>query len=72
MKHTVRTVLETCRGINEFKYDYQPTTNLLKDDLHADSHSILNRWKNHFCQLLNIQYMELMVLGRVKYIELSC
>jgi len=42
------------RSTNEFKYGYQPTTNLVKDDLHADSHSILNRWKNYFCQLLNI------------------
>ena len=42
------------RGINYFKYGYQPTTNLVNDDLRADSHSILNRWKNHFCQLLNI------------------
>ena len=42
------------RGKNEFKYGYQPTTNLVKDDLNADSHSILNRWKNHFCRLLNI------------------
>jgi hypothetical protein len=24
------------------------------DDLLADSHSILNRWKNYFCQLLNV------------------
>jgi hypothetical protein len=24
------------------------------DDLLADSHSILNRWKNYFCQRLNI------------------
>jgi hypothetical protein len=23
-------------------------------DLFADSHSILNRWKNYFCQLLNV------------------
>jgi hypothetical protein len=41
------------RGINDFKHGYQPTTNLVKDDLHADSHIILNRWKNHFCQLSN-------------------
>jgi hypothetical protein len=31
--------------------------NLVKDengDLLADSHSILNRWKNYFSQLLNL------------------
>jgi hypothetical protein len=44
------------RGINEFKKGYQPRTNLVKDengDLFAESHSILNRWKNYFSQLLN-------------------
>jgi hypothetical protein len=45
------------RGINGFKRDYQPTNNLVKDqngDLLADSHHILNRWKNCFSQLLNV------------------
>jgi hypothetical protein len=35
------------RGINEFKNNYQPRTNLVKDekgDLLADPHKILNRW----------------------------
>jgi hypothetical protein len=42
------------RGINEFKRGYQPRNNLVKDgngDLFADSHNILNRWKNYFPQL---------------------
>jgi hypothetical protein len=45
------------RGINEFKKDLQPTTNLIKDengDLLADSHSILNELKNYFRRLLNV------------------
>jgi hypothetical protein len=45
------------RGINEFKKDYQPRTNLVKDergDLLVDPHKILNRWKNYFCELLNV------------------
>jgi hypothetical protein len=45
------------RGINEFSKGYQPRSNLLKDekdDLLADRHEILNRWKNYFCQLLNV------------------
>jgi hypothetical protein len=45
------------RGINEFKKGYQPSTNMVKEengDLLADSHSILNRWKNYFCQLLYV------------------
>jgi hypothetical protein len=43
-------------GINEFEKDYQPRTNIVKDenDLLADFHNILNRWKNYFCQLLNV------------------
>jgi hypothetical protein len=35
----------------------QPTNNLVKEensDLLADSHNILNRWKNYFSQLLNV------------------
>jgi hypothetical protein len=44
------------KGINEFKRGYQLRNNLVKDengDLLADSHNILNRWKNYF-QLLNV------------------
>jgi hypothetical protein len=46
-----------CSSINEFKKGYQPRTNLIKHkrgDLLADHHKILNRWKNYFCQLLNV------------------
>jgi hypothetical protein len=45
------------RGINEFKNGYPHRTNLVKDekgDLFADSHGILNKWKNYFSQLLNV------------------
>jgi hypothetical protein len=45
------------RGINEFKRGNQPSNNLVKDedgDLLADSHNILNRWKNYFPHLLNV------------------
>jgi hypothetical protein len=44
-------------GINEFKKGYHPRTNTVRvenGDLLADSQSILNRWKNYFCQLLNV------------------
>jgi hypothetical protein len=46
------------RGINAFMREYQTRCNLVKDengDLLADSHNILNRWNNHFSQLLNIR-----------------
>jgi hypothetical protein len=52
-----KNIRDLYRGINEFKKGYQPRTNMVKEengDLLADSHSILNRWKNNFCQLLNI------------------
>ncbi|KAJ4427607.1 hypothetical protein ANN_25255 [Periplaneta americana] len=45
------------QGIKEFKNGYQARVNVIKvenGDLLADSHSILNRWKNYFGQLLNI------------------
>jgi hypothetical protein len=40
-----------------FRRGYQPPNNLVKvenDNLLADSHTILNRWKNYFSQLLNV------------------
>jgi hypothetical protein len=45
------------RGIIDFKRGYQPRSKLVKDengDLLADSHNILNRWKNSLSQLLNV------------------
>jgi hypothetical protein len=58
LQHTVRTrTLETYRGIHGFKMDYQPITNLVKDengDLLADSHTILNRRKNYFSQQFSV------------------
>jgi hypothetical protein len=53
-----KNIRDLNRGINEFQKGYQPRTNLAKDergDLLADPHKILNRWKNYFCQLLNVQ-----------------
>jgi hypothetical protein len=52
-----KNIRDMYRGINEFKKGYQPRTNLVKEErgnLLADPHKILNRWKNYFCQLLNI------------------
>jgi hypothetical protein len=45
------------RGINEFKKEYQPRINIIKDEngnLLADSQNVLNRWKNFFNQVLNV------------------
>jgi hypothetical protein len=52
-----RNIRDLYRGINEFKTCYQPRTNLVKNErgyLLADPHKILSRWKNYFCQLLNV------------------
>jgi hypothetical protein len=45
------------RGINYFKKGYQPRNEKVKDDkddLVADSRSILATWRNYFSQLLNV------------------
>jgi hypothetical protein len=53
-----KNIRELYRGINDFKRGYQPRSNLVKDendDLLANSHNILNMWKNYFSELLNVQ-----------------
>jgi methionine salvage enolase-phosphatase E1 len=45
-----KNIRDLYRGINQFKRGYQLRNNLVKDenvDLLADSHNILNRWKNY-------------------------
>jgi predicted metalloendopeptidase len=52
-----KSIRDLYRRINEFKRGYQPRNNLVKNkigNLFADSHNILNRWKNYFSQLLNV------------------
>ena len=52
----INNVRDLYMGINDFKNEYQPRTTILKDekDLVADSHSIMERWRNYFSQLLNV------------------
>jgi hypothetical protein len=53
-----KNIRDLYKGITELKKGYQPKTNLVKDergDLIADPQKILTRWKNYFCQLLNVQ-----------------
>jgi hypothetical protein len=52
-----KNIRDLYRGIIEIKRGYQPRNNLVKYKngyLLVDSHNILNRWKNYFCQLLNV------------------
>jgi hypothetical protein len=51
-----KNIRDLYKGINEFKRGFQPRNNLVKGkngDLLADSHNILNKWKN-YSQLLNV------------------
>jgi hypothetical protein len=53
-----KNIRDMYSGKHEFKRRYQPRNNLVRDengDLLADSHNILNRWKNYFSQLLNVR-----------------
>ena len=63
------------RGIScDFNKNCQPRTNIVKDekgDLVADCHSIVARWRKHYCQLFSVQYMGLTMLGRQKYTQQS-
>jgi len=47
-------------AISTFKKRHQPGINTVKDendDQLADSHDISNRYKNYFCQILNVYRM---------------
>jgi hypothetical protein len=51
---------------SDFKMGYKPIAVILKDEkggLVTESHSIWARWRNHFCQLLNVD--------GVKYVQQS-
>jgi len=52
-----KNIRDLYRSISDFKKGYQPRTNIVKDekgDFVTESHSILPKWRNHFCQVLNI------------------
>ena len=53
----IKNIRDLYRDISDFKKGYQPRINIVKDekgDLVTDSHSILARWRNYFCQLFNV------------------
>ena len=53
----IQRIRNLYRGINDFKKGYQPRCNIVKDekdDLMADSHIIVARWRNYFSQLFNV------------------
>jgi hypothetical protein len=67
MNSKIKNIRDLYIEINEFKRGHQPRDNFVKyenGDLLADSHSILNRWKNYFSQLLNVNNV-----GDVRQIE---
>jgi hypothetical protein len=53
-----KNIRDFYRDINEFKKGYQPRINIIKDEngnLLADPQNVLNKWKNFFNQVLNVQ-----------------
>jgi len=53
----IQNIRDLYRGINEFKKEYHPRCNIVKDekgDMVADPHSIVARWRNYFSQLFNV------------------
>jgi hypothetical protein len=54
-KSNSKNAADFYRGIINFKNVYQAKINIVKDDLVADSHSILARWRKYFSQVLNVQ-----------------
>ena len=66
----IKHIRESYRGISDFKKDYQPRTNIIRDekgDLVTDCHSILARWRNH--TLIFSMHMSLVMLGKQKYTQ---
>ena len=53
----IKNIRNLYRTIIDLKKYHQPRTKIVKDekvDFVTDSHSILDRWKNHFFQVLNV------------------
>ena len=53
----INNIRDLYSGINDMKKRYQPRTRIINDekgDLVADSHSIMERWRNYFSQILNV------------------
>jgi hypothetical protein len=53
-----KNIRDLYRGITEFKKGYQTKTNMVKDErgnFLLDPQKNLTRWKNYFCQQLNVQ-----------------
>jgi hypothetical protein len=52
-----KSIRDMYGGINEFKRNYQPRNNLVRDengDLLADLNNNVSRWKSYFHQILNV------------------
>jgi hypothetical protein len=52
-----KNIRDLYRGINEFKKEYKPRINIIKDkngNLLTDPQNVLNRWTNFFNQVLNV------------------
>jgi len=53
----IKDIRDLYRVIKDFKKDYQPRTNVVKDekgDLVTDSNIIMARWRNYLFQLFSV------------------
>jgi hypothetical protein len=66
-----KNIKDLYRGRNECKRSYKPGSNLVKNknDLLADSNSIVNRCKCYFSRLLNVHNVS--DVRQIEYIHLS-
>jgi hypothetical protein len=69
-KSKMKNIRDLYRDISDFKKDYQPRTNTVRDencDLVTDCHSFVAKWRNDFSQLFIVHGV--VMLGRQKYTQ---
>jgi len=69
LKQRVRTknIRDSYMDINGFKNGYQRITDIVKNDKVyqvLDTHRIMSKWRNHFSQLLNISWINVVRDGK--------
>jgi hypothetical protein len=68
-----KNVKDMHSGKSEFRRDYYPRTNFVKDDNGdlRDFHRILSMSGNCCCHVLNVNHLGLLMLGIPEYIKFS-
>jgi len=68
----IQIIRELYRGFNDFKKGYQPRCNIVKDEkdnLVADSHSIVASCRNYFYQLFNVHGVKEVIQAEIHTAE---